>query len=69
MKNVILKVFGLFMTIFAVSQFAHVEKAHATMPETHAKKNSTITTDKHGSGCACTCCMPPAETKTQDVPT
>ncbi len=55
MGKMILKIFGLFMVVFAVSQVGQPEKANAT----HSKAdtgNKKLETTSHGCGCGCTSC-------------
>ena len=65
MKNIIFKVIGLFVTIFAVSQVGHAEKANATVLEAKTQKKF-LETSSHGCGCGCGSCIPPVETSTID---
>ena len=68
MKHIMIKMFGVAMTFFAVSQMAHTEKAQAATLETSVKTTSPFETTTHGNGCGCASCMPSAEISTPDDP-
>lgn len=55
MRNVALKITGLFITVFAVSQFGLADKASATAPEVNSQTKTQETTS-HGCGCCCSSC-------------
>ncbi len=57
MTNIPLKILGLFMTVFAVSQLGHLDNAQASSTEVGPQTDKHITTSVHGNGCGCGCCM------------
>lgn len=61
------KIATMFMAVFALAQFSHTDKAHATVPE-YGTKTSEFETTIHGSGCGCANCGQESEIRPSDYP-
>ena len=63
------RIAGVFVAVFALVQFGHIEKAQSAVSGSPDKGVSKSETSTHGGGCVCSsCCMPPSDTSTKDLP-
>lgn len=62
------RILSFFVTVFALFQFGHTEKAQAAVSVSSDTGLSKFETSIHASGCGCSRCIPPSETNIKDFP-
>ena len=51
-----IKTITFFVSVLALFQTGHFEKAQANVLQADALNKSPLATDTHGNGCGCSCC-------------